>query len=395
MPFESPKGTILIFTAIHQCGLFPVTLCISHHELTAFQNSRLSAFYMSQCAQFDNPAGLPILLVKKQADDHRMKTFFIIFSFFASSVLLPAQQKSVQDALRLYGELRNRKILSPSAIPPLPDEVLSQAFAETNRAVALIEDTLKKNHFQIVEDGNKFLRIIPEGWQDTPGGRYLDHISPVPQRLNTTEELMPKGGLNFPSVEVNEVLKIYAEYRRRIVLRSAVLPGVISLRTETPLTLEEASYALNVVLALNGIAAVDDGDKFVQVLLVFQPDRLKLGAPEPDRNPTLIAPEAVPRFSPGVFRGPRLPGSLHEHSPSSTVDGLVEYYATLTGSKYIPAPIYGKQPAMFSITVPVTKPELLYAIETTLRLQGLTITKTSDDTLTVQSIYEASRKPAK
>jgi len=133
----------------------------------------------------------------------------------------------------------------------------------------------------------------------------------------------------------------------------------------------------------------------VQILPVFQANQLKLSAPEPEKNATLIAPEAVPRFSPGFIARPRLPGPVQKHSPNSTVDGLAGYYATLTGSKYIPDPMYGKWPAMLRITVPVTKPELLYAIETTLYLQGLTFTKTNDDTLTVQSIYEAKRKPAK
>jgi hypothetical protein len=317
-----------------------------------------------------------------------MKTNLILFIFFATSVVLPAQPGFGEDALTFYGELRNRTILRPAAVPRVPDEVLSQAVADRNRAVALIEDALKKNHFIIVDDGDKFLRVMPEAWQDSPGGQYLSHISPIhpPQKPNATEELLPKGAINFSRVEINEVLKIYAEYRKRNVLMPFTLNGSISLRTQTPVTIEEASYALNVVMALNGLAAVDDGEKFVQVVPVVQVNQLKLNAPEPEKNAALIAPESVPKFSPQIISAVRLPGSLQQHSPSSTLDDLANYYARLSASKYIPDPMYGKWPAMLRITVPVTKPELQYAIETTLRFMGLAITKTNDETLTIQRI---------
>jgi hypothetical protein len=271
----------------------------------------------------------------------------------------------------------------------VPREVMSQALAETNRAMTLIEDALKRNHFQIVEDGGKFLRIMPEKWQDSPISQYLSRICPMhsTQKVNTSEDLVP-GAINFCNVDINEVLKIYAEFRRRNVLRPLILPGIVSLRSQTPLTSEEVIYALNVVLALNGIAAVDDGQKFVQAVPVFHVDQVKLNAPEADQNAALIKPEAVPRFSPGPLPGPRLPVSVQSHSSTSTLDGLAAYYATLVDSKYIPDPMYGKQAAMFKITFPVTKSELLYAIETTFHLEGLTISKASDGAFTVQPIQK-------
>ena len=44
--------------------------------------------------------------------------------------------------------------------------------------------------------------------------------------------------------------------------------GAIVLKTETPLTKTEAIQALQAVLALNGIAVINVGDKFVKVLPV-------------------------------------------------------------------------------------------------------------------------------
>ena len=56
----------------------------------------------------------------------------------------------------------------------------------------------------------------------------------------------------------------------RTLLRAGLPSAQIILRTETPLTKTEAIQALQAVLALNGIALVNVGDKFVKVLPVDQ-----------------------------------------------------------------------------------------------------------------------------
>ena len=71
-----------------------------------------------------------LLLCRLRTNYHRMKTIFILLIFFATSVLLPAQQGLGDDALTFYGELRNRTILRPAGIPSVPDQVLSQALAD-------------------------------------------------------------------------------------------------------------------------------------------------------------------------------------------------------------------------------------------------------------------------
>ena len=81
-------------------------------------------------------------------------------------------------------------------------------------------------------------------------------------------ELQPM--INWPSVDLNQALEIYAKYVGRTLLR-ANLPDVkITLKTETQLTKAEVIQALQAVLALNGIAVVNIGEKFVKVLPVDQ-----------------------------------------------------------------------------------------------------------------------------
>jgi len=79
------------------------------------------------------------------------------------------------------------------------------------------------------------------------------------------EEMIPEGTINFQGVDVSQVLDIYAKLVNRTLLRANVPNATIVLKTQTPLTKSEAIQALQAVLALNGIAVVNIGDKFVKV----------------------------------------------------------------------------------------------------------------------------------
>ena len=82
--------------------------------------------------------------------------------------------------------------------------------------------------------------------------------------------MIPAGTINFQGVDVNQVLEIYSQLVGRTLLRASLPASQIVLKTQTPLTKSEAIQALQAVLALNGIAVVNIGDKFVKVLPVDQ-----------------------------------------------------------------------------------------------------------------------------
>jgi len=85
------------------------------------------------------------------------------------------------------------------------------------------------------------------------------------------EEMIPAGQINFVAADLNNVLTIYSELVGRTILRPANLgaPQIV-LKTQTPLTKSEAIQALDAVLALNGIAMLNVGDKFVKAVPVAQ-----------------------------------------------------------------------------------------------------------------------------
>ena len=80
------------------------------------------------------------------------------------------------------------------------------------------------------------------------------------------EDELPAGQINFQGVDLNQVLKIYAQLVGRTLLRANLPDAKIVLETQTPLTKTETIQALQAVLALNGISLVNIGDKFVKVV---------------------------------------------------------------------------------------------------------------------------------
>jgi general secretion pathway protein D len=86
----------------------------------------------------------------------------------------------------------------------------------------------------------------------------------------SSEEMIPAGTINFQGVDVDQVLQVYAQYVGRTLLRAGLPSAKIVLQTETPLTKSEVIQALQGVLALNGIALINIGDKFVKAVPVAQ-----------------------------------------------------------------------------------------------------------------------------
>jgi general secretion pathway protein D len=95
-------------------------------------------------------------------------------------------------------------------------------------------------------------------------------VPAAPAASKPLEEMIPAGNINFQGVDVSQVLDVYAQLVGRTMLRAGLPSAQIILRTETPLTKTEAIQALQAVLALNGIALVNVGDKFVKVLPIDQ-----------------------------------------------------------------------------------------------------------------------------
>ncbi|HEY1718064.1 MAG TPA: secretin N-terminal domain-containing protein [Verrucomicrobiae bacterium] len=80
------------------------------------------------------------------------------------------------------------------------------------------------------------------------------------------EKEVPGYTYNWPSVDVNQVLDVYAGLVGRTILHASLPAASIVLQTQSPLTKTEAIEALQAVLALNGISLINIGDKFVKAV---------------------------------------------------------------------------------------------------------------------------------
>ncbi len=93
--------------------------------------------------------------------------------------------------------------------------------------------------------------------------------APAPQ----PEEMIPTGMINWTGAELNQVLPIYAGLVNRTILRAPnIASPPIVLQAQTPLTKKEAIQVLDAVLALNGIAMINIGDKFVKAVPIAMAD---------------------------------------------------------------------------------------------------------------------------
>lgn len=90
-------------------------------------------------------------------------------------------------------------------------------------------------------------------------------ISPVSTNYaNLPANTIIQGSIDFLAAPLEQVLEFYAELTGRTILRPAALPASqITLRTQIPLTKQEAIQALDTVLALNGITMINISEKFV------------------------------------------------------------------------------------------------------------------------------------
>ncbi len=82
------------------------------------------------------------------------------------------------------------------------------------------------------------------------------------------EPLLPALSINFRGVPVDKVLEVYADFVGRTLLRSPTINGqtLFTLVNQTPLTKTEIIHAMDAELAMNNIAMIPIGDKFIKVV---------------------------------------------------------------------------------------------------------------------------------
>jgi hypothetical protein len=278
----------------------------------------------------------------------------------------------------VYAQLTHRTVLHTFSASRLSVKLDSQ---DPSGTIARIEAALADAGFELVRDGEQFVRILPSNWRKSPMAEHLARLKPPAAKSSTKKTA---GTIAFKGADLDMVLAIYADLSQRTILKGPLGMPQFWLISEGSLTGEEVIYALNTLLILNGIVAMDDGDKLVQVVSSADVRFVQPHAPKASPGEVTIDPKEIPkfyRFSPG--RPAAKPASGPSALYSDDVDGLVAYYASLTGKNAVPAGQPGRMQIYFQPTTALTKPELIYALETTLALNFLAIVPAGDNFITV------------
>ncbi len=237
------------------------------------------------------------------------------------------------EALDSYERLTGRTVLRPGALLQSSGFTVTSLPKETNAAVAVIKGELAKVGIELVPRGGKFALAVFKGWTNAPLGPQLARI----ESGLSAKTSSPMGQMSFPGMPLVAALGIYSQLCGRTILRPAALPPVmLQLQTRTPLTSAEAAYALEATMALNGIAAVRDGDRFVQVVPLPQAAQAQTRAPPAETGAPLIDPGNVPVFT---TSGPLpLPRLSKPQTPTERLRQLyLEAYIALFG--HAPPPL--------------------------------------------------------
>jgi general secretion pathway protein D len=127
---------------------------------------------------------------------------------------------------------------------------------------------------------------IPANAAPAPGAAGTTTASSA---TSTNDPIIPEMSINFHAQPIDGVLQTYADLVHKILLRSPNIPATatITLVQQVPVTRTELIHALDAELALNNIAMVPVGEKFIKVVLL--PEAGGVGGKINDLNESSIA----------------------------------------------------------------------------------------------------------
>jgi hypothetical protein len=310
------------------------------------------------------------------------------------------------DTLDVYGHLTGKTVLRPAVLPLLPDSIVPDSLTDKTKAIATMERALAERGLAVVPDGPHFVRVFHKEARDSLTNAPLRGAELAEAN---GQEVMPAGTINFIRADLNQVLSIYAALSQRTILRSLFLPAsTVSLKSQCALSKDEALYAFATVLSLNGICVVGDGAKFVQVVPMAQRDQIKTNAPKPEPGAKLFDPKGMPSMGVSGFPVPQTERERFEqaferarkafydftHLPDPQrrpARRLLGLYADLTDKTPVTSTNLDGASIWFHVETPLTKSELLYAIETTFTLHNLAVVPVADGKIRLGHISEVLR----
>jgi general secretion pathway protein D len=150
-------------------------------------------------------------------------------------------------------------------VPPSPSNQMQMRLRALTNNAAASQPALPPGPVSPVPAAGGAPAVVPPAAPGTLPATAAAALAASPA-APAPEKEVPGYVFNFPAVDVKQVLDEYAKLVNRTLLMGAPPSGTIILHTQSPLTRSEAIEALQAVLAMNNIALVNIGDKFVKVV---------------------------------------------------------------------------------------------------------------------------------
>lgn len=309
-----------------------------------------------------------------------------------SSGSIRLKEATRREVLEIYQHLVGRTLLMSSVVgngtrvtlqmdEPAPSEELAKGIEKALDGLVFHPDG---DRFAVVGREGDFEKLTPELREFVRNLKLARPIPPGAQgaeessyKTKPTEEMLPAGVVNFQNADFFQVLQIFQELVNRTLLRPAQLSGSgIYLRTQTPLTRQDAVYAMGAVLALDGVSFVDLGDKFLFVYPTS--DEAKRKALFARKLPSHADAPA----------GAQLQVALTETTGSLDLGRVAQEYGHLVGQ---PVQVDQNLPALrfaFRTQQFLTAAEMLYAFDLLLGWEKLEVVKNKDGGLKLTRVEE-------
>jgi hypothetical protein len=193
-------------------------------------------------------------------------------------VTFDVRNARLDQVLMLVQRLSRRTVLRCEGVSDVELSLASSGRVTAWDFLSAAQRALAAQGISLVPEGDKFLELTVGAPAAEKMGvkAWMAAASKTAARQSAaSSKTVPSGMIDFCKADVNLVTQLHSEMTGRSVIRTSVLPAsTITLRTETDLTEEEASYAVSRSLALNGISAIPHGDKFMFMVPTSETNRL-------------------------------------------------------------------------------------------------------------------------
>ncbi len=165
------------------------------------------------------------------------------------------------DVLDIYGNLKGRTLLVHPQIVR-PTATLFTAATNRTEVIDILGKAVRERGAAIIADGEQFEWIVPAGATNLVLPQAIPVRLPAGTSTNSVDTLLPKGGVDFNSAELPQLMAVYQALTARKWSQDKPLPaaGTFNFHNQTPLTKMETLHAFDVLLAWHGIKVVPVND---------------------------------------------------------------------------------------------------------------------------------------